>query len=461
MAARRRTQAINSCPITFLRVSVAMTRLRLFVCCVAALGLGCKKDATFTQPLPNYAQVTWLNAIPDTGQLDFRVVDIITNGSFMDADFRTSQPFPLALEPGSRRIKVFNSSTVDSIAKKVVLDTTLTFTDGQPYFLYFYGRARTGAKQATLTNVAPPTPPAGQIAIRFLNVANSFAGAPRVIPDTNAPADIFVLGRNVKPSGAPAVAGLAYGALSPYVFVDTAAQLHISLTSPGATDPVISQALLPPGEVASPGTPAIAGSRISGSVLTAVIVARADSPSAAPQGRPTSQRTDTSVSEAATRMTLSGDTVTAQVGSVRVLVNRRGGASCPTTCPSRPDSTLRRTGTAATAPISRGQVILVSGATQPEYNGWQEVLGVDTTLICSPSDTLDVLTGANRRCRGPADTTVASADTALTIFKFRYRIVGTPVSPGTGNPVYRIYPAGYTAVDFRTPQILFIVDKRP
>ena len=438
-----------------------MTRVRLFACCVVLLALGCKKDATFTEPLPAYAHVTWLNAVPDTGQLDVRVVDIITNGSFMDADFRSSQPFPLNLEPGIRHIKVFNSSPVDTIAKKVLLDTTLTFAENQPYFFYLSGRARAGATQATLSNLAPPTPPAGQFAIRFLNLANSFAGAPRAIPDTNAPPDIFVLGRNVKPSGTPAVASLAYGALSPYVLVDTAAQLHISLTSPGATDPVISQALIPPGDTASSGTPPIAGSRIPGSVFTAVILARADSPSAAPQGRPTAQRTDTSVSQAANRITRSNDTVTVQTGTTRILVNRRGGPLCPTTCPSLADSTLGRTGTAATAPVSRGQVILVSAATQAEYNGWQEVLSVNDSLICSPSDPGDVVTGNNRRCRGPADTTVASSDTALTIFKFRYRIVGAPVTPGTGNVVYRIYPASFTTADFRTPQLIFIVDKRP
>jgi len=84
-------------PITLSRVSVAMTRIRLFACCVVALAFGCKKDATFTEPLPRYASITWLNAITDTMQLDVRVVDIPTNASFMDADFRSAQPFPINL----------------------------------------------------------------------------------------------------------------------------------------------------------------------------------------------------------------------------------------------------------------------------------------------------------------------------------------------------------------------------
>ena len=106
-------------------------------------------------------------------------------------------------------------------------------------------------------------------------------------------------------------------------------------------------------------------------------------------------------------------------------------------------------------------MLLVTGATQTEYNGWQEVLSIADTLICRPGRAGDVVTGNNKRCAAPADTTVANADTALTRFRFRYRIVGAPASPATGNPVYRQYPPNYSAPDFATPQVNFSVDKRP
>ncbi len=435
-----------------------MTRLRLCVCGVVAVALGCKKDATFTEPRAAYAHIIWLNAVPDTGQLDVRVVDIPTNASFMDADFRSSQPFPLPIEAGTRHIKVFFSSTADSLAKRVFLDTTYTFIENQPYFFYLTGPARAGGIHASITTLAPPTPPAGQFAIRFLNLAPSLAGSIRAIPDTTAHPDLWILGRNVKPGGgAPSVAALAPNAVSPYVMVDTGANYHIALSATGTTDPVVTQVMIPPGDTASPGTQAIAGSRIPGSVLTAIIVPRSDPTSAAPQTRPTSQRTDTSVSEASRRITLGGDTVTVQVGSTRILVNRHSSTGA-----TRADSTIGRTGIAGPSPVARGQIILVSGAAQPEYNGWQEVLSIADTLICSPPDAGDVVTGTNRKCAPPADTTVASADTAVTRFRFRYRIVGTPASPGTGTVVYRIYPANFTtAMDFVTPQIIFVVDKRP
>src|SRR6266550_1614290 len=140
------------------RVSVAMTRFHLFACGLLALAIGCKKDATFVEPLPNYAAITWLNAVSDTGQLDVRIIDIANNESFMDADFRTAQPFPLNIDPGTRHIKVFNSSAVDTIAKTWLLDTSYTFVGDQPYTFYLLGFARAGstpAMHAVITNLTP------------------------------------------------------------------------------------------------------------------------------------------------------------------------------------------------------------------------------------------------------------------------------------------------------------------
>jgi len=439
-----------------------MTRLRLFACCVVVLGLACKKDANFTEPLPAYAHITWLNAVSDTGQLDVRIIDIPTNASFMDADFRSTQPFPLNIESGARHIKVFNSSTVDTIAKKWLLDTTFTFADNQPYSFWLTGFARPGSAhplQAVIANLTPATPGAGQFAIRVLNLAPSLAGSVRAIADTTANPDVFILGRDSLAAGAPTIANVAYGSASAYVNLDTGSY-RLALTATGTADPAVVQAGIPPGVPgASGGTPGVAGSRISGSVLTAIIVPRSVPGSAALQTRPGSLRTDTSASQASQKVTRSNDTVTVQVGSITILTNRR--VSSGGKVVGAADSTLSRTGTGASAGVTPGSVILVSGATETEYNGWQEVLSVADTLLCSPPDAGDVVTGTNRKCAAPADTTVVSADTARTIFRFRYRIVGAPATPGTGPVVYRLYPANYTAADFATPQIIFIVDKRP
>ena len=58
------------------------------------------------------------------------------------------------------------------------------------------------------------------------------------------------------------------------------------------------------------------------------------------------------------------------------------------------------------------------------------------------------------------DTTVASADTAVTRFRIQYRVVAAPSTP-SGSVTYRVYQSVNTATDFVIPQILFLVDKRP
>ncbi len=443
-----------------------MNRLRLFVCCVVAAGLGCKKDATFTEPLPNYAHITWLNAVSDTMQLDLRVIDIPTNASFEDADFRSAQFFPINIEPGARHVRVFLSSSIDSIAKKVVLDTTYTFTDGEPYSFYVTGRARPGSAQpvrALITNLNVGSPGPGQFALRIVNLAPTLGGAIGAMPDTTAAPDVFVLAPGALPAGTPTAAGLAYGAATNFVVLDTGTY-RVAIMSPGTATPAGVLATVPPGTPAGGGNGAVAGSRVGGSMITAVILPRSVPGSVAPQtraGQGASQATDTSVSEASRRISRSGDTVTVQVGSLTQLVNRRGRVAPDTTLKRLPDSTIGRTGIGAASPVVVGNTIFVAGAGQAEYNGWQGVMAIVDTLICIVADPGDIVTGPNRRCQPPADTTVASSDTAITRFRFRYRIVGAPVTPGTGAPTYRIYASTNAATDFVIPQIEFLVDKRP
>src|SRR2546423_521384 len=212
-----------------------MNRLPLFVCCVVAVAAGCKKDATFTEPLPNYAHINWLNAVQDTMQLDVRIVDIISNASFTDLDFRSAQFFPLPIEPGARHFKVFLSSSADTIAKQFILDTTYTFAEGQDYSFYLVGQARAGRPQpfhALISNLSLPNPGAGKFAIRVMNLAPSLGWAlAGTLPDTNAAPDVHILASNATP-GTPSAANFAYGAATPYVVLDTGAY-YIALTAPG------------------------------------------------------------------------------------------------------------------------------------------------------------------------------------------------------------------------------------
>jgi hypothetical protein len=429
-----------------------MNRFPFSLFCVLA-AVGCAKDATFTEQLAPRAAITWLNAVSDTSQLDVRVVDIPTNAGFFDADFRAAQMYPSGIQAGLRHIRVFMSSANPAIAQLKLIDTTFTFQADQRYSFYINGFARTGQTPAVKAMiVTPPAPPAmgaGQFAIRVLNLAPSLAGAVPALADTTVTSDLFVRKFDALPGGTPNIIGVPFGQFSPYVVLDTGRFYRVALTPTGTTTPVFAQVSIPPGQLGSSSSNPIGGSLVPGTVLTAVIVARSVPGGTAPSTRPSNRATDTTVAEAARRLYLTGDTVTVQTGSISILTNRTQ---------SRADSTVGQTGTGATTGAAAGDVVLVAGAGQPEYNGWQAVIAgsgalgaanVADSLSCNP-----VAAGDTRaRC-------AASNVVATTRFRYRYRIVGTPVSPGTGTITFRVYPP-LAAADFTLPFVTFIVDQRP
>ena len=434
--------------------SIERTMRRLPFTLFALLGAAgaCKKDATFPEPAAAKAALTWANAVSDTGQLDFRIVDIPTNAGFPDANFRAALVYPQGIEAGTRHIKVFQSDSFVQNSKVVILDTSFTFQANQAYSFTLSGFARTGKTPALtgrIESLAPPTPAAGQFAIRVLNLAPSLAGATPALTDTTVAADAYVRPLSTLPSGTPDVGNAAFGQPTAYVSLDTATFYTISLTPTGAATPVFVQAALPHGVLGTGVSNPIGGSGVAGTVMTAIIVPRSTAASRAPQTRPSNRITDTSTTEASRRITLSTDTVTVQVGSISLLVNRGTGKA---------DSTVGITGTGATPGVSVGDVVLVAGAAQPEYNSWHAVIagsgslggaGVADTLICNPVSATDT----RAKCAG-------SNAVATTRFRYRYRIAGTPASPGTGNVTYRLYTP-LSAADFAIPFVTFVIDKRP
>ena len=279
-----------------LRVKMHMTLLRSTAICAAALGvLGCKKDATFTEPIPDYAGIHWLNAVPDTGQQDIRVIDIVSNAGLFDANFRGSNMFYQPIESGARTVRIFNSSSVDTIASQVLTTTTVTTAVGQGYAFIHAGFARTGQTPARAVLVIPDNPAApgaGQVGVRFINVAaglgnldfNVTRHASDTLPDV------------------PLRGGIAFGTATAYnavkadsmsvfhpragvdsiVFYDT---LRVVVTAAGTKTPVLFTTTLQQG---SPNTinqvvQPIAGAAIVGSVITTVAVPRSVAGSAAPQ----------------------------------------------------------------------------------------------------------------------------------------------------------------------------------
>jgi hypothetical protein len=410
---------------------------------VGGAGLACHDAEGIPTQQGPLAGLRYVNVVSDTGPLDIRIVDIVgdapatfgasfrTGGSPIGQAAQTSPPYQ-AVAAGLRHIKVFNSSTDPAIAQQVHVDTTFTFEADRDYDFFVVGFSRPGHVPARHAVIAPtPTAPTmgpGQFAIRVVNLAPSLAGALPAPTDTTVAPDAFVRVGSAPPSGTPQATNVPYLAASQYAVLDTG-QYRLALTVTAATGPALLLSPVPPG---LPGSNPVAGSSVAGSVLTAAIVPRSVVGSGAPQGGSPTAR-------AVELVTRSNDTITVQSGSVSTLTNRS---------PAKPDSAVGTTGTGATTGAAAGNIVLMSGVTEPEYDVWQVVTQVVDSLSCVPVDPTDTPT----KCG-------ATNAVATTRFRFRSRIAGTPTSPATGTPVYQIYTAA--TADYTIPSIMYLVDKRP
>ena len=260
-----------------------MNSTRFFSVCVLVgiAAAGCEKDATFVEPIPPQAALHWVNAIPDTGVLDIRPIDIITNAALMDAPFRTANMFYQGIDAGTRRVRAFLSSTDPAVTGVPMLDTTVALNADNSYTLVYTGFARTGSTPSRMLWVVPDTPTdpgANQVGIRVLHAG---AGVGNV--DIN----VTRRGTDTLPD-TPLAGNAAYQFVSSYLIFtrDTAAadSLRIVVTAAGTKAPVLFTLKLPTGTAGSTTSNPIPGVRVAGSVVTAVLVPPSVSPSGAPQG---------------------------------------------------------------------------------------------------------------------------------------------------------------------------------
>lgn len=263
----------------------------LFV--VGAALVSCEQDEAGELVTPTVvAALRYVNAVSDTGAMDFRVIDIVGDApNTVGATFRTGgnpqgiattlPPPYLSVLAGARRIRVFMSSTDPAIASIIMLDTTYTFEASRNYTFFLYGFAGTGqspALKALITLDDAPTPAADQIAVRTINLApGTTAGAASV--------DAWVVAQS---TGTPTLTGSAafpsqqFLNISSYSAVATGTY-QVAVSGSGTTTPVLFRANMPTGTVGTATANPIAGTTVAGSVLTAVLLPPSVTGSAAPQ----------------------------------------------------------------------------------------------------------------------------------------------------------------------------------
>ena len=245
--------------------------------CLMVMGVGaCKDDSGATGPggVEPAALIRFVNAAVDTGTVDFRFIDRVENlPSLLGVPFRGTSGVYQRVAPGTRPVRIFVNSTDPVEAQKRLIDTTITLQADTRYTLVYAGQAR-GNQDRLAVLVEPstlPAPASGNVAIRALHAEFGRGNADVTITPSNG-------------TGTTAtIANVAYLALSNYVTVP--------VRTAGASDSLYTFTVANAGSgtaaySATPNQPGAAapagasygpqpGVRISGSVLTALLVAGA------------------------------------------------------------------------------------------------------------------------------------------------------------------------------------------
>ena len=255
--------------------------LQRFLLLGVAAGIvgGCSDSTSPKDVTPGPAGlVRFINAVPDTMSMDFRFVDVVEgvpNVEFVNLPFRGGTQVALQrTSPGAHHIRVFldGASTDPTVVSKVMADTTFAFQQDVAQTFIFYGASRSAAQKFLITTDSRPalTKTSATFGFRAVNLT---AGA----------VDVYLVPGNTltsTPSGTAVIANLAANSASAYITpaVAAAASNYSVVVTMAGTATVVSSTLLPAG---SPYVPevtgvsgaldAVAGSRISASVLSSFI----------------------------------------------------------------------------------------------------------------------------------------------------------------------------------------------
>lgn len=255
---------------------------RMLPVAVAAIA-GCSGDGVSKMVSPDAATaIRWVNAVPDTMPMDYRIVDAVTNANEASIAYRGSSGNYRPLPPGQHRIRVFLAGTTQagnapSVVQTVVLDTSFTFVVNHYYTIVHAGYMKTGTAtkhRLIITDDVFPAASAGMIAVRAVNALANTGAA-----DVFATMATGTTGAVATPAVFP---NLAFGAASPYTSVVAApaspstSTYRFTATAAGSTAPAMADGLAPVGVAAvdssatSVALNAVAGTQQSGSVLTVI-----------------------------------------------------------------------------------------------------------------------------------------------------------------------------------------------
>jgi hypothetical protein len=246
---------------------------------VAVLCLACNSDSgVILAPATPTAYTRFVHAVPDTGGTDWRFIDQMEGSPVaFGLVFRGFTPYQ-ATATGSRRLRVFPSSTNINVTSRFLVDTTLVFEADTYYTIAHIGFARDGAsprQQILVLTDGFPRAATPTVAVRAVHLG---VGLPAV--------DVFgdTLGGASPLPEHPLAPDLSPGTANSYAAID-AGRLVLRVTRTGETAPMLATAVAPAGEAGAPqaNLTAIGGSRMPGSAMSALLFPRSVAGSSAPQ----------------------------------------------------------------------------------------------------------------------------------------------------------------------------------
>ena len=247
------------------------------VTALAALAGACDSEGgPFLAPDEPLAYTRFINAVPDTGAMDWRFIDAVANSPFaVGLAFRGGTPYQ-GTNPGPRRLRIFPTSVEIAITSQIVIDTTLTFEVGKYYTIVHLGLTRAGQTPADHIKVFEDSPASiwTQIAFRVVNLGTGLN-----------PLDVFATNTTAEATPSSALfTGVAYSAATSYSMRNPGT-LAIRVTASGTTTPVLANAAAPAGLAADPALTgsAVGGAGQAGSALSAFVFPRSVAGSRAPQ----------------------------------------------------------------------------------------------------------------------------------------------------------------------------------
>lgn len=248
----------------FLRIGLAVA--------AAAVAAGCDKETgPFFAPEVPLAYVRYVNAVPDTFALDFRLIDQIEySPTAILLGFRGITPYQGAA-PGTRPLRVFTNPGGTypdiNVVTQVMADESITLTAGTYYTIVMAGFARAGQTPALDLMVIEdqiPTDAGTNVAVRAVHLGSGLANV-----------DVFAASASGDPlPAAPTFTNLGFGSLSTYTSFAPGTK-HFRVTNTGTTT-VVASAAAPNGAAGDPDNflTTIGGVQQAGSAITAFFFPR-------------------------------------------------------------------------------------------------------------------------------------------------------------------------------------------